>query len=778
MELLDAGIDVYTTVNVQHLESLNDEVGQIAGIRIKETVPDTVVDQADEISLIDLPPKDLLDRLRDGKIYREDQAKKAAQHFFREGNLIALRELALRQTTQRVDAQMQVYREHHAIQEVWQVTERVLVCIGPCAIAERLVRAGKRFASSLRAEWIVVYVETPELERLPVVKRDSVLRVLKLATEMGAETITLSGTDMSEEILSFAEKRNVSKIMMGKPSRRGIRRWLMGSVVDTIIAKAHNINIYLLGSPKASDTSDFASVFGQPLLPGLSPSKTRIGLKTARRYGLSLVVTLISSLLAWGLFPHVAEVNIVIVYLLGVLWVALKLGRGPSVLASALGVLVFDYLFVEPYFSFSISDLQYLMTFVGILVVGFTTSHLTDRVKYQAKVASHRERRSTLLYHLSRDLASSASIDEALRSTIHYLHREFGGQSVFLFPDHHGQLALALTPNGDPVLHDADLAVGQWVFDHAEVAGKGTNTLPGANAVYFPMVSIGESTPCFGVLAIDPPNLRRVFLPEQRKLLDTLLTLVVQCVERHRLTEQARTSLLEIESERLRNSLLTSVSHDFRTPLATIMGASSTLSDPSLVLDSETIHDLSLSIHEEVGRMSRLVNNILDLARYSSGLVQPHPDWYPMADLVASVTDRLEGSLKGRALFTTIHPDPSGLVYLDAVMIEQVIYNLIENAHKYSPTQGRIFLNLERSPMTLTVTVRDEGPGIPEGEEERIFEKFQGLGTIHHLGGSGLGLAISKLIIDAHEGWISCRNLKPEGCEFTFGLSMPMAPVP
>lgn len=400
-ELREAGIDVYTALNVQHLESLNDDIGQISGIRVWETVPDTVFESADEVELVDLPPDELLIRLKEGKVYLPQQAQEAVKHFFRKGNLIALRELALRQTASRVDAQMLDYREDHAIQEVWQVSERILVCIGPNALAERLVRAGKRLATDLRAEWIVVYVETPELQRLSAEQRDGVLRILRLAEQLGAESATLSAPQMSEAIIRFARERNVSKIILGKPSRRGWRRWLMGSVVDSLISHAHNVNIYLLGSPRnrrGEDTSFERPGARRGVLPGLG--QRLVGRKAGyyRGYAWAVAVTLLSTLLTKLMFGHFELANLVMVFLLGVVFIAARFGRGPSILASVLGVGCFDFFFVTPYLSFSVDDSQYLLTLLAMLAVAMLISHLMANVRSQAKVASHRERRATVLY--------------------------------------------------------------------------------------------------------------------------------------------------------------------------------------------------------------------------------------------------------------------------------------------------------------------------------------------------------------------------------------------
>ena len=627
-ELLDAGIDVYTALNVQHLESLNDDIGQISGVRVWETVPDTVFEEANEIELVDLPPDELLNRLKDGKVYLPQQAQEAIKHFFRKGNLIALRELALRQTATRVDAQMLDYREDHFIREVWQVSERILVCIGPNALAERLVRAGKRLATSLRANWIVLYVETPELQRLPAEKRDGVLRILRLAEKLGAETVTLNATEMSAAIVKYSNERNVTKIVIGKPTRRGWKRFLLGSVVDVLISDAHNINLYLLGSPRAEggdgngDKSE-TSLYRKNPLPGLSgklPSRK----KDTLGYVWAVAVTVASTVLAHLMFGRFELANLIMVFLLGVVFIATRFGRGPSIFASFLGVAIFDLFFVTPYFSFSVSDSQYLVTLLAMLTVAMLISNLMANVRSQAKVAGHRERRATVLYAMSRDLTASQSEDEIVRAAVHHLYSEFGSRNVILFPDANGRI---IYPTGQAIpesLHAADLSVAQWVMDHNEIAGQGTDTLPGAEAVYFPL---SNKETVLGVLVLLPVNLRRVFLPEQQKLLETFLGQIAQAITRVRLTEQARKAQVEMEAERLRNSLLSSISHDLRTPLATIVGSASALVEEDNTLKAENKLELSRAIYDEAQRMSTLVNNILDMARLDAGAVELNKQW-------------------------------------------------------------------------------------------------------------------------------------------------------
>lgn len=774
-ELLEAGIDVYTALNVQHLESLNDDIGHIAGVRVWETVPDTFFEDADEIELVDLPPDELLVRLKEGKVYVPHQAQHALDHFFRKGNLIALRELALRQTASRVDAQMLNYREDHAIREVWQVNERILICIGPNALAERLVRAGKRLATGLRAEWIVAYVETPALQRLPAEKRDGVLRILRLAEQLGAETATLSAPEIGEALVRFSRERNINKIVLGKPSRRGWRRWLMGSLVDELISNAHNINIYLLGSPRNEDRDEPSlepSVFRRGPLPGLRqriPSRTK---KRYKGYLWAMAVTLISTLVGDMVFGQLELANLMMLYLLGVVYIATRFGRGPSILASVLGVGVFDFLFVQPYYSFSVADSQFLITLVAMLVVAIVISNLTVNVRSQAKVAAHRERRAAVLYAMSKDLAASQSEGEVVRIAVRHLETEFGGRNVILLPNRHGRVVY---PREQPLtasLLGTDLSVAQWVFDHNEMAGQGTNTLPGAAAIYFP---VQNEDRVLGVLALAPANLRRVFLPEQQKLLETFLRQIAQAIARIRLTEQAKLTHTQIEAERLRNSLLSAISHDLRTPLATIIGSASTLAEQDGRLETTDRMELCRAIMDEAERMSCLINNILDMARLDAGALDLNREWHPIEEIIGTVLNLLEKKLAGRQVRVTLPPGLP-LLYVDSVMIEQVLINLLENAVRYTPAGSDLEIGAEISKRAVKISVADRGPGIPKGKEEKLFEKFYQTRHEAAQSGVGLGLAICRAIVEIHGGRIFASNRGSGGAEFTFVLPQDQPP--
>jgi two-component system sensor histidine kinase KdpD len=769
-ELLDAGIDVYTALNVQHLDSLNDDIGQITGIRVWETVPDTVFEDADEVELVDLPPDELLLRLREGKVYLPQQAKEAINHFFRKGNLIALRELSLRQTANRVDAQMLDYREGHSISDVWQVGERILVCIGPNGLAERLVRAGKRLAASLRAEWLVVYVETPELQRLPAIKRDGVLRILRLAEQLGAETVTLSAPEMSIAIIRFCRERNINKIVIGKPNRRGWKRWLLGSVVDVLISQAHNINIYLLGSPQHDHGSrtEAESLLKKAPLPGLWQRTTAKTQKHYFAYGWAVAVTLGVTVIARFMFGKFELANVAMVFLLGVVFVATRYGRGSSVLASILGTCLFDVLFVPPLYSFSVADAQYLITLLTMLVVGIVISNLMANVRSQAKVAAHRERRTAALYAVSKELASSQSEEDIVRTAARHLYSEFSSRNVILFPDDNGRISYPKQKSMTVSLHGADLSIAQWVMNHNDMAGQGTNTLPGAEAIYFP---IQNEDKVLGVLAMLPVNLRRVFLPEQQKLLETFLRQIGQALARLRVTEQAKSTQMQIEAERLRNSLLSSISHDLRTPLATIVGSASTLLEGESQLQPQDKIELTRVIVDEAERMSNLINNILDMARLDAGMVTLKKQWHPIEEIIGTVLTRLQKQLAGRAVKVTMPPGIP-MLYADAVLIEQVLINLLENAVRYTPPNSSIDINVKMLKDTLEIEVADYGSGIPKGFEERLFEKFYQARHEAGQSGVGLGLTICRAIVESHGGTIAARNRPEGGAVFIFSLPM------
>jgi len=774
-ELLDSGIDVYTTLNVQHLESLNDIVSGITQIRVWETIPDTIFERADEVEIVDLPPDDLLERLREGKVYLPQQAERAIRNFFRKGNLIALRELALRRTAERVDEQMRDYREDQAIRDVWRAGERVLVCIGPNPLASRLIRAGKRLATSLHADWIVAYVETPQLQRLPPATRDRVLDYLRLAEELGAETITLSGQALSSAILEHAREKNVTKIVLGKPTRSGWQRWLLGSVVDEVVREAHDFDVYLLACDKETDAPnlpDVSLLIRSRAYLGLKERGGEGGKKRYPGYLWSIGTTaLITSLSAFA-FGRLELVNLVMLYLLGVMFIAMRFGRGPSVLSTVLSVATFDFFFVPPRFSFAVSDVQYLVTFAVMLAVGLIVSTLTVNLRSQAKISHHRERRAGVLYTFTRELGSTQTEDEIARIAVKHIGEEFEGQSVVLFPDLQGRIRYPKSQSIQHSFHGSDLGVAQWVFDHGKIAGQGTDTLPGTEGVYFPMQGAAGAV---GVLALLPINLRRVFLPEQRQLIDTFITQIVQAIGQIRLTKEAQAAKVKAETESLRNSLLSAISHDFRTPLASIVGASSSLIDAGTRLTEDAKLDLGRTIYEEARRMTRLANNLLDMARLEAGSVKLNRQWCPIEEIVGGVLTRSPARLAAHPVTTRLPPGLP-LVQVDAVMIEQVLENLLENAVKYAPAGTPIEVGAEVGPSEVSFWVADRGPGLPAGKEDQLFEKFYRGTAEGAQSGVGLGLTICRAIVQAHGGTIRAENGPDGGAVFRFTIPMTEEP--
>lgn len=559
-ELLNAGIDVYTTVNVQHLESLNDVVAQITGVIVRETVPDRILEQADEVELIDLAPDNLLQRLKEGKVYLPQQAERAIGSFFRKGNLIALRELALRRTAERVDAQMQHYMREHAIEQTWPTAERILVCVSANALAARMIRSTRRLATALHAQWLVAYVETPAHQRLAEAERDQVIHTLRLAEQLGAETVTLTGSNVAQAILTYAHERNVSKLVVGKPIKPRWRELLFGSVVDELVRSSGDIDVYVI-----SGEHDDTLVLPPHVLQRTSPQSA---------YLQGVAVILACTVLAWLIFPYFALANLIMVYLLGVVFVATRYGRGPSAVASLLSVAVFDFCFVPPYFTFAVSDTQYLVTFAVMLLVAFVISTLTVRVQLQAQAARRSERRTAALYAMSREFAGTRGHDKLLAVAARHIADTFDCRVALLVPDDVGKLAVG-AGEAELLREDAnELGVAQWVFDHKEPAGLGTYTLPGAAALHLPLLA---SQAIMGVLMVLPAQPRRVLEPEQFHLLETFAGQTALAVERARLADAAQQDYVRNETEQLRRSLQETLARQHASPASVPAASTSSL---------------------------------------------------------------------------------------------------------------------------------------------------------------------------------------------------------
>jgi two-component system sensor histidine kinase KdpD len=757
LELLDAGINVYTTINVQHLESVNDVVGKITGVVVRETVPDSVFDRADEVELIDLPPENLRQRLKEGKVCVPELAGEAVRNFFREGNLIALRELALRRTADRVDAQMRQYRLEHAIAPTWPVTERIMVCISPSPLSLQVVRAGRRLATRLEAEWVVVYVETPAHARLSETDRARVAETLRLAEKLGAETTVLTGTRMSDEILAYARSRNVSQILIGKPLRPLWKRLLLGSIVDALVRGSGDIDISVVSGERERAPAR---------LPRFRPRPT-----DSLAYGFAVAVVLVCTGLAWVMVPRFELANIIMAYLLGVVAVAARTSRGPAVLASVLSVAAFDFFFVPPYLTFAVSDTQYLITFTVMLIVALVISGLTVRVKGQAEAARERERRTAALYALSRELASTRGITELLEVGVRHVVDVLGGRAAILIPNAHGRLeprAALLSPFA---LDVNDFAVAQWAHEHGQLAGMGTDNLPGSEMLFVPLKAPRGTV---GVLGVRPRQPGALDGPEPQHLLEVFANQIALAVERGLLADEAQQAQLRIEAEQLRSSLLSSVSHDLRTPLTSITGAASTLLASGDSLDAVTRKELAEAIHEEADRLNRLVTNLLDITRLESGAAV-HRDWQPLEEVVGAALGRMGRRLEGRPVHTDL-PSTLPLVSIDGVLLEQVFLNLLDNALKYTPPGTAIEISAEASKNEVIVSVADRGPGLSPAAIAQIFDKFYRGETARTPSGVGLGLTICRAIVQAHGGGIWAENREGGGLVFRFTLPLPDTP--
>jgi two-component system, OmpR family, sensor histidine kinase KdpD len=770
-ELLDAGIDVYTTVNVQHLESLSDVVAQITGVRQLETVPDRVFDSADEVKLVDLPPDDLLQRLREGRVYVSDQAQLALDNFFRKGNLIALRELALRKTADRVDQAMRDYRHEKSVRGAWAARERLLVAVGPDAQAERLVRAGKRLADGLNAEWLVVYVETPDLIRLSQAERNRRIAILRLAASLGAEAITLGGSSAAAELLEYARTRNVARLLIGVANRPRWRRLLRPSTTEQVLSARRDIDVLVIAGHDAQQRALTSPADDSSVAPA--------ALETRRwpRYLLAVVATLAATALCsllYRFFPQLAQANMVMVYLLSSALVAVYGGRRAAVLSSVLGVLAFDFMFVPPRYSFAVSDVQYLLTFAIMLSVALIIGSLNASVRLQARVAGHRERRTALLYAMTRQLAQTRGRDEMASVAASHVSQVFASRSVILFPDEHGGMVYPHAAAREGSYTGADLGVAQWVFDHNKPAGLGTDTLSGGAGLHLPL-SGGERV--FGVLALLPRNARRVTLPEQFRLLETFAAQIGLALERADFAAHAQAAEVRAETEAIRNALLASISHDLRTPLATIAGGAATLAGNLDALSSADRRALANSVSEEAMHMSERITTLLDLVRLETGAIQPRFEQYELGELVGSVLHRLEARLRWHRVRIDL-PETLPLLHVDGRLIEQVLENLLDNASKYTPAGSEIRISARALRRQIEVSVEDDGPGLPGSDPEILFEKFQRGAPESAAGGIGLGLAICRTIVRLHNGRIWAENRAPHGAAFRFSVPQSTEPAP
>jgi two-component system, OmpR family, sensor histidine kinase KdpD len=749
-ELLAAGIDVYATLNIQHVESLNDVVARITRIRVRETVPDSVIDKADGIELIDLTPEDLIQRLREGKVYVPAQAERAIRHYFAPGNLTALRELALRRTAQRVDDQMVDYMRSHAIPGPWPAGERVLVCVEGGTRAISMVRHARRLADRLHARWTVISVETGRSGDAGVAE------ALRLAQRLGGESVLVPGQEVASTIIEYARSNNITHIIVGKSAHHRWRTMVQGSVTQQVINRAGGINIHVIETPAESDEPP--------------PGPTAPAGQELRPYAVSLAFVAAALLVALLLNQYVSVTNVALVFLTAILIAATLHGLGPSLFACIAAVLAYNFFFLPPLYTFTIADPENVVALFFFGVVAVIASNLASRMRAQAVSARMRAKTTDDLYQFSRKLAVAVTLDDLLWATAHQIALMLKVRVVLLLPDSDSLILRAGFPPED-ALDEADLAAARWSWERNHVAGRGSDTLPGAKWLFLPMRTGRGPVGVVGVIR-DGDGL--LLTPDQQRLLDALADQAALAIERVNLARDLQETRLRAETDRLRSALLTSISHDLRTPLASILGSASSLKSQTAALDPQTRDVLLGTILDEAERLNRFIGNLLDMTRLESGALRPNTSLAVLSDVIGAALQRAAKILAGHSVAIDLAADLP-LVSLDMVLFEQVLFNLLDNAAKYAPPGSPIEVRARRDGDRVIIQVLDEGDGIPPDDLERIFDKFYRVsGADRRRAGTGLGLAICRGFVEAMQGTIIAANRTDRsGAVITISLPVP-----
>ncbi len=743
-ELLEEGIDVFTTLNVQHLESLNDVVARISGVRVRETIPDKVLELANDIELIDLPPEELIVRLRQGKVYIHDQIGRAIQNFFSKGNLTALRELALRIAADRVDAEMLAHMKGHSIAGPWPTQDRILVCVNESPVAKALIRAAKRMAERQRVPWLAVSVVTPTSETLSDKAKDAIADALRLAESLGAEVVTLNAeSDVAGELIDFARTRNVSRIVVGRPRPRNLlARFTRETVAEEIIRRADNLEVTVVsGDAEESRRSAIAA-------PSMAPERDlRSYLWATAAVALATVI----SLFVDRFFP---VESLLLFYLVAVLVTATRLGLWPSLFAGGLSFLVYNFLFTEPYFTFQISNRDDVLTLLLFLAIAILTGNLAARLRAQVAAQRTIARRTNNLYEFTRKIASIGASDDVIWAAVHHVASTLQCRSIILRPDSEGQLTIAGGYPPEDTLEAKDWGAAEWAWKNDEAAGWSSETLPAAEWLFLPLKT---SQGRLGLLGVSFTN-RSALTPDQRRLLDALVDQVAIAVERTRLAADIQESQVLSETERLRAALLSSVSHDLRTPLVSIIGAASSLLEEPAGLTAQDKHDLVEAIREEGERLNRYVQNLLDMTRISHGALQPNKQRTEITDVVGAALRQLKRELSRHKVVLDVR-DGLPPIDVDPLLVEQSLVNIIDNAAKYAPAGTAITVSASPAESGLRVDVADQGPGIPLADQGRIFDMFYRVNAGDtQKAGTGLGLAIARGLIEANGGTIRAET--------------------
>jgi len=742
-DILEAGIDVYTTLNIQHIESLNDIVARISGVRVRETLPDSVVARADEIELIDLPPDELITRLRQGKVYVQEQIARAIQNFFSKGNLTALRELAMRVAADRVDAQMAAHMQRHAITGPWPTQDRLLVCVNESPVAPLLIRATKRMADRARAPWLAVHVVPPAGERLRPEDEARLTEALKLAEDLGAELVTLdTESDVVSELLEFARGRNVSRLVIGRPRPRQFLAFGREHVTQRLLEKGGDFEITVVGPEKKAALT--RPLRGRSLLIGEPPiAYLWAAFVTVGAFAAAFAVD-------W-LFP-VGTLSLI--FITGVLLVAVRFGLGPSLLASLMSFALYNYFFTEPHYTFNVDHREDILTLFLFLAVALITGNLAARVRSQAVAQRQLARRTSNLFDFSRKVAGAASKDDVLWAVVHHVAATLQCRTIMLLPQSGSrELEVAAGYPPDDTLSVRDHSAANWAWDHGEPAGWTTATLPTSDWLFLPLTTARGTQ---GILGVAFDNARMI-ATEQRQLLNSLADQVALALDRTQLVTDLEDARLVSETDRLRSALLSSVSHDLRTPLVSIIGAAATLRDSEHLLSAKAAGQLVETIHEEGLRLNRYIQNLLDMTRLGYGALVLKVETADFAEIVGRARRQLSKPLAGFHVSVDIASDASSIA-VDPVLFEQVIANVLDNSSKYAPAGTAIAITAQREADWIVIAVEDQGPGIPEADRERVFDIFYRVRAGDgHVGGTGLGLAICRGIVEAHGGAIGAE---------------------
>ncbi len=753
-ELLNAGIDVYSTLNIQHIESLNDVVAGITRVRVRETVPDAVLNTADDIEVIDLTPEELIERLQEGKVYQGAAGERALRHYFTPGNLTALRELALRRTAERVDEQVRQLRRAQGVQDVWATAERVLVCINESPAAPGLVRSAKRLADRLGADWSVLYLETLHSQQLSESDRDRIADTLRLAERLGANTVTQPSVQIAETVVAYAREHNFTHIVVGKSQRSRWFEWLHGSVVDKLVRQTGNVSVHVIGDAPGTSTTPARIAHGFTGAQWMSwlPATAYVAMAT-------LIGRLIHG--------YTPLPNISLIYLAAVLIVAMRHGLVPSLYTSVISTLAYNYFFTAPHYSLTVTDPSNVLALVFFVVISLAISQLMGRLRTQNVIVGEQARLTTELLSLSRRLAGSRKLDELGEIATSQLARLLRVNALLLTPESAGLQTRG--SSGQARLDDADLAAATWSFEKNQATGRGADTLPGARWLFVPLRAASGAV---GVIGVHRDDSEFLLAPDERRLLDAVTDLVAISIERIRLAKQIDQNKLLAETEQLRSALLTSISHDLRTPLASIMGAISSLRAYGAQYDAATRDELLTTAQDESERMNRFIGNLLDMTRLDAGAVKPRLEPCDLRDIAAAALQHTARTLAQHRVITR-YASALPVMNVDFVLLEQVLVNLLENAAKYAPEDSEVELAVQSYRYAVSIEIRDRGPGIPAEELQRIFDPFH---RIRHgdqqRAGIGLGLAVCRGFVEAMGGRIRAGNRK-DGAGSVFEVELP-----